>query len=163
MIGLGSPYWDWNRSLTCVTRRQPWSVTWSGVKKKKKVLERSYFRLEKDRRGEGRKGRKGFFDRWIFLLELREILVSWNDDSKIKVGVFFLGRKNSNKTVSMRFRCKTIPNTCTRALGEWKELIFFYGNFNTMFYTGKRCLITIKYAECVTNLAPHLYNDGNYY
>lgn len=55
--------------------------------KKKKVLERSYFRLEKDRRGEGRKGRKGFFDRWIFLLELREILVSWNDDSKI--GVFF--------------------------------------------------------------------------
>lgn len=32
-----------------------------------------------------------------------------------------------------------------------------------MFYTGKRCLITIKYAERVTNLALDLYNRGNYY
>lgn len=161
MIGLGSPYWDWNRSLTCVTRRQPWSVTWSGVKKKKRSSREVTFASKRIVEEKGGKGEKAFFDRWIFLLELREILVSWNDDSKIKE--CFLGRKNSNKTVSMRFRCKTIPDTCTRALGEWKELIFFYGNFNTMFYTGKRCLITIKYAECVTNLAPHLYNGGNYY
>lgn len=108
-------------------------------KKKRKVLERSCFRLPK----RGERGEKAFsIDEYFFYSSaIREL--------------FFRGRKNSNEILDVKRRLWTRL--------EWKELIFFYGNFNTMFYTGKRCLITIKYSECVTNLAPHLYNRGNYY
>lgn len=95
-----------------------------------------------------RKGEKG--EKRLF----RSMNISFILVSAIRE-LFFRGRKNSNEILDVKRRLWTRL--------EWKELIFFYGNFNTMFYTGKRCLITIKYSKCVTNLAPHLYNRGNYY
>lgn len=146
MIGLGSPVLGLEPvSYVChqeaaVIRH----VIRGWVKEKEKKRERSSREVAFAFR-KGEKGEKRLF---------RSMNISFILVSAIRE-LFFRGRKNSNEILDVKRRLWTRL--------EWKELIFFYGNFNTMFYTGKRCLITIKYSKCVTNLAPHLYNRGNYY
>lgn len=155
MIGLGSPVLGLKPvSYVCHQEAAVIRHVIRGWVKKKKVLERTCFRLGKDRRAGGR-GEKAFSIDEYFFIRVTRNLSSAIDESS----VFF-----REKEFEQNFRFTRETTLYMTVLSEyWKELIFFYGNFNTMFYTGKRCLITIKYAECVTNLAPHLYNRGNYY